>query len=319
VTSPVELVPDYPLELQTIVLKSLAKDPAERYQTAEDMRVALEAWLARSGRVASERTIAELMVKTVGAVIEEKSGRINDAIKNLEMPREVPPTQRRSEAPSNAESARPGPKGDSSSVDRGVTTVSGREKSSWLMPALASAAVLAIVAAFARGTLSPSQATASDNTSTPAAVRPPLVEIPKQPTAGEDPPARPQTVRISVRTLPEDATIRIDDGPSVTSPYVGEVLANGNSRVIEASAPGYASELRRVTFDRDQELVLELSSLTRDGKRVKSTRKPRGKSDPSPQVTQPVSTPVPSSVSQSDPPPRTKKPRTLDVDNPFGG
>jgi hypothetical protein len=190
------------------------------------------------------------------------------------------------------------------------------------MPALASAAVLAIVVAFARGTLSPSQATASDTTNTPAAVRPPPVEIPKQPMAGEEPPARPQIVRISVRTVPQDAIIRIDDGPGVASPYVGEVLATGNSRVIEASAPGYTSELRRVIFDRDQELVLELSPSgkdPKDAKRAKTKKPPRGKSEPSVQPTQPVSSPVPSSVSQSEPTPRTKKPRTLDADNPFGG
>jgi eukaryotic-like serine/threonine-protein kinase len=322
VTEPVSLVPDYPLDLQAIVLKSLAKDPAGRYQTAEDMRIALEAWLARSGKVSSERSIAELMQKTCGAVIDEKSARINDAIKNLELPREVPHAKTASQPPASTPSGRPGPKGDSSSVDRGVTTASGRrEKSSWLTPALASAAVLAVVAAFARGTLSPSQATASDNQpATPAAVQAPALEISKQPTAGEDPPARPQTARIAVRTVPEDATIRIDDGPSVTSPYVGEVLANGSSRVVEVSAPGYASELRRVIFDRDQDLLIELASLTPGKKGTKPVRKPiKGKTEQSSQAAPPVTSPYPSSASVSDPPVKPKKPRTLDMDNPFGG
>jgi serine/threonine-protein kinase len=321
VTEPVSLVPDYPLDLQAIVLKSLAKDPAERYQTAEDMRIALEAWLARSGKVSSERSIAELMQKTCGPVIEEKSTRINDAIKNLEMPREAPQVQPSSPPPVSSPSSHPGQKGDGSSVDRGVTTASGRrEKSSWLMPALASAAVLAMVVAFARGTLSPSQATASDKPATPAAVPPPVVEIPKQPTAGEDPPARPQTVRVTVRTVPEDATIRIDDGPSVASPYVGEVIANGSSRVVEASAPGYASELRRVIFDRDQELQFELTSLTPGKKPAKPGKKPlKGKTEQVTPAAPPLTAPYPSSVSVSDPPIKPKKPRTLDVDNPFGG
>jgi serine/threonine protein kinase len=287
VASPKELVPDYPAELAAIVLKSLAKDPVERYQTAEEMRVALEGWLARSGTMATERTIAELMQQTVGKEIEEKSARISEAIRNLPLTKPEPKAEQSAPPPATSASAPP-PKVGASTEDRGVATGSTRrEKSSWLMPTLATAGVLAVVLVLARGSLSPQPATASVPNK-PSTAQPAEPEPRAAATGPSQPAPRPETVRINLRTVPEDATIRIDDGPELASPYVGQVLSTTNPRVIQVSAEGYVSERRTVTFDRDQELLMQLEPIP--GKpqpaRAGVRRNPRGRTDPvaAPQV-----------------------------------
>src|SRR5690606_40703212 len=46
---PSQLVPHYPEELEAIIVRALQKDPANRFKTAEDMRLALEAFLMNAG------------------------------------------------------------------------------------------------------------------------------------------------------------------------------------------------------------------------------------------------------------------------------
>ncbi|HEY8943299.1 MAG TPA: serine/threonine-protein kinase, partial [Polyangiaceae bacterium] len=48
---PRELQPDYPEELQAIIVKALATNPANRYQSTDEMRVALEQWLLTTSRL----------------------------------------------------------------------------------------------------------------------------------------------------------------------------------------------------------------------------------------------------------------------------
>jgi eukaryotic-like serine/threonine-protein kinase len=320
VTAPKELVPDYPAELSAIVLKALAKDPVERYQTAEEMRVALEGWLARSGNMATERTIAELMQQTVGKEIEEKSARISEAIRNLPMSKEAPRQEQSAPPPATSASAPP-PKVGASTEDRGVATGSTRrEKSSWLMPALATAGVLAVVLVLARGSLSPQPATASVG-SKPNAAQATEPEPKAAATPPAQPTARPETVRINLRTVPEEATIRIDEGPALASPYVGQVLSTTNPRVIEVSAEGYVSERRTVTFDRDQELLMQLEPIPGKAqpRTARDRRNPRGRTEPA--AAQPVNPVQPVGTVATEPvmERRPKKPRTLDTDNPFAG
>ncbi|HET9933228.1 MAG TPA: serine/threonine-protein kinase [Polyangiaceae bacterium] len=58
---PSELRADYPEELQAIVVKSLAADPNQRYQTAEEMRLALEQWMLTSSKLATPSDVARIV------------------------------------------------------------------------------------------------------------------------------------------------------------------------------------------------------------------------------------------------------------------
>jgi serine/threonine-protein kinase len=86
VHSPRTLVPDYPPELASVVMKALARDPRDRFQTAEELGVALEAWLARAHGIVTEQTIAELMTTAAEPFIKEKARRVEQALARLAPP-----------------------------------------------------------------------------------------------------------------------------------------------------------------------------------------------------------------------------------------
>ncbi len=76
---PAHCVRGYPSELEAIVMTALAPDPDERFQTAEDLRIALEEWLAHSGAVVTQANVAHSLKARVGERIERRKERIRSA------------------------------------------------------------------------------------------------------------------------------------------------------------------------------------------------------------------------------------------------
>jgi serine/threonine protein kinase len=74
--APRQLVPTYPEKLEQIVVKSLSRKPEERYPNAEEMRLALEDWLAKSGKIVTHTDIAR-------AVNERLNPKVRDQIQAL--------------------------------------------------------------------------------------------------------------------------------------------------------------------------------------------------------------------------------------------
>lgn len=324
VTSPTEIVPGYPEPLAEIVLKALAKDPAGRYQTAEDLRVALESWITTCGANVSEREIAAVVKTTLGGEIEDKQRKINEATAKL---KDRPPEdntdgghQGRNSRPTNP--ASPGTRQREGAIteDRGVATGNVREKSSWWLPVGAALAVLGVVVVLAKGSLSAEQTEAPPLAS--AANVPPTIVIPspslstvaRSPAPAPTPSVESQPVKITVRTIPANARIRIDDGESLAAPYTVELAPSQQLREITASAPNYTSTTRQVSFDQTREIVLELDRAT--SHRQPTPRRPRsGASEPTPTAQETDPTPVkPREASTPG-----KRPRSLDADNPFAG
>lgn len=58
---PRELLETYPEELDAIIVKALSSDPAGRFETAEEMRLALEQWISTSGNVVTPSDIARVV------------------------------------------------------------------------------------------------------------------------------------------------------------------------------------------------------------------------------------------------------------------
>ena len=69
-------VAGYPAELEHIVARAMAKDPKDRFASAEGLRIALERWLAKSGAAASERDVAVLVHDRCHEEIEQRHARI---------------------------------------------------------------------------------------------------------------------------------------------------------------------------------------------------------------------------------------------------
>jgi hypothetical protein len=204
-----------------------------------------------------------------------------------------------------------------------VATGNVREKSSWWLPVGAAAAVLAVVAVLAKGTLGTEQAEPQPPQPAAATTPPPTIIIPSpslaataRPPALEEPPAPSaepqQQVKITVRTIPAHARIRIDDGEPVASPHTVEQAASKQLREITASAPNYTSVTRQISFDQTREILLELE-------RASSHRQPGRRPRAASSEPTPAPSPDPAPVKPREASTPGKRPRALDADNPFAG
>ena len=258
------------------MLKALAKDAAGRWQTAEDLRVALEGWIANTGSKANEREIAALMRSTLGDEVDQKSRSINEAAAKL---KEHPSARSDSPNSNHPSSATP---------DTGMVRP----------PSIAVVATgpdqRKVILLVAPGRRRPRGAGAGGGAGeghagyrragAPGSHRPAIPSIVVAPVTTHDtsatpapmtpePPAAPREVSITVRTIPPNASIRIDDGEAVEAPYTLQTPSSAEPRMIRATAPSYATTTRQVAFDQTRDIVIELTPLP--GQR----RKPRGKSE----------------------------------------
>jgi serine/threonine-protein kinase len=77
--APSRLVRGYPFELERIVVRALASQPLHRYQTMDQMRVALEEWLAKGGSVVTQSNVAQVVRERIGAEVEKRREKIRAA------------------------------------------------------------------------------------------------------------------------------------------------------------------------------------------------------------------------------------------------
>lgn len=81
---PTELFPDYPKGLEAVVTRALALSPADRFETAEAMQLALEEWLATTGKLTTASAVAKMVKERLSPEIRQR----NDAL--LSQSRAVP-------------------------------------------------------------------------------------------------------------------------------------------------------------------------------------------------------------------------------------
>lgn len=75
----------YPKPLERIVLRALDRDPDRRYQTAEELRLALEGYLVEQRIVVSPAGVGSLLRRIMGARIAERRKYIEKAIEQLSL------------------------------------------------------------------------------------------------------------------------------------------------------------------------------------------------------------------------------------------
>ena len=200
--------------------------------------------------------------------------------------------------------------------DRGVATGNIREKSSWWLPVGAALGVLVVVVVLARGTWgteAPQMLMPANAATAPALA----VEAPHPTPSEPAQAAEAQAVKITLRTIPARATLRIDGGDPLPSPYNMEVAPSQQLREITASAPNYNSVTRQVSFDQTREIVIELDRQQpqpAQPRQPSHRSKPQAASDPTPAPQQAL---PPVKAHETGTP--GKRPRALDEDNPFAG
>jgi serine/threonine-protein kinase len=75
---PGSLIPSYPHELAIVVMRALANEPQNRYASADQMRLALESYLQKSGPQVGPAQIAALIRERCGAEIETRAAALRN-------------------------------------------------------------------------------------------------------------------------------------------------------------------------------------------------------------------------------------------------
>ncbi|MBN1608041.1 MAG: serine/threonine protein kinase [Polyangiaceae bacterium] len=292
-TRPAELCSEFPEALEAIVVRALAKDVESRYQTAAEMEHALEAWIASTGRVVTERDIELVLKRVLGGAIDQRNERIQETVRRLERREPVD------------EPSRPVAIADTNSPS--VRSLSGeptlaKMNSFWTRTRVA----FAMLALLATGALVLGGVARSLNhVSQASSARPRPADSGQVATQassadpGNEPPRR---VVVTLRAAPSAAKLFLDGEP-VPNPYAAHVTASGVSHSVRASAAGHREQSETVVFDRDRAVVLDLVRIPVATAVVRAASK-----KPAPRT----------AADAGRPPDKTqRKPRVLDPDNPF--
>jgi len=84
IPKPTEVYAKYPEPLEAIVLKALARDVNERYQTAEELRIALDRYLTNERILVPEAGVGRLLKRVLGTRIEQQREAIREALRAVD-------------------------------------------------------------------------------------------------------------------------------------------------------------------------------------------------------------------------------------------
>ena len=283
---------EVPPELDAITMKALERDPANRYQTAEDMRAALEKYLRESGHFVHEADIGGPVAKLFEEQREDVKSQIRMHMQNLASSSGgdlAPPPSSRRFADETLSSTTPGGASkegvewakeaagiprlpsitESARSVRAVlanTRPSKAPRARGVVLAVSSAGALAIVGALIalspRGANDAATSRASSSEAAAAA------------SASAPPVTLAQTMHLEVTASPATATLTLDDA-AITNPFSGSFGRDAVEHRLQASCPGYATEARLVRFDAaDVRFELNLQKV------AEVAPKPKGKAPP---------------------------------------
>jgi serine/threonine-protein kinase len=220
---PSERRPDIPAELERIVMKAMARAPADRFQTAREMQEALEAWLHGSGSRATSSAVSDYLRGIFARRIEERRTIIEAAMKADLTP---------------GASARLRELGGPTDGSRSLVRSPHRRLALTVGIGVSVAVTIVALAAWK---------VVSRTSPQP----PPVVVVTPEP---------PRAPTLRVDSAPAGASIDIDGQPAGTAPLIIE-LAPG-SHTVRASLPGYTSTEQPVTLHRPGERLELLLSLS---------------------------------------------------------
>jgi serine/threonine-protein kinase len=300
-----------PEALREITNKALASSPDDRFATAEEMRLALEAWLEtnekRGGLVELGRKVKELMRGETARIAT-----LTEASVTLSREESLPALEPGSSTDSSIGS-RPRPTASASvsvshpseSAPAAVAPsipVPAQKRPMALVVGVAALAVVAVVAVAANFLRTPSSPTGSSQPSASVAA------------ADAATSAQPDTrVSLVVHVTPASAQISVDDVEVKGNPYETTFPRGSGKHVVRAVASGFAPKTETVDLnDKSVQLGLSLDPQQATAPTGKTNRyvptKPTGDGPTPPSTNAPI----------FDPPPTSKSAlRPLDTSNPY--
>lgn len=287
IVPPLTIRPHYPPGLDAIVMRALAKDPDQRFQTARELGKALENWLFDQGARVDQRQLSQFLLQHLGAKIDARNRAVVERSQGLP-PTPVVQTETIVE-PSSATRV------------EGTSSVKTARKGSLGIALGAASLVIAAAGALWLGRGVP--ATGPETTTEQPAPSPKSDTTEPKPLT--EAPAAAVVVEVTVK--PNDSKIYVDGALNGVGRANLTRPAGSAAALLSVEREGYRTERRSFDFTKSQTVEIELIP-----DKVRASSKPGAK---------PTSTSAPDSggttTSSGTGTMGKKPPRPLDVDNPF--
>jgi len=237
-----EAAPDAPPELAAVCDRAMALEAADRFESASDMRDALEAWLDAQPKRVSSKDLGAYLAKAFATESAELRLRIDEHLKLVRESAHGPVPVLDIAAPGARSDVTPTPLHDPEEAETvqasnvtASTQVGAPVRRAPARMVLIAGAAVASVLAFAFFGLRSDRAAAPP---IPADMAPATVEL--------------------VIHVPTDAVATLDGAVLRGSPFRGRFPRGGPTRTLEVEAPGHVTEKRLVDFERDLDLTIAL-------------------------------------------------------------
>jgi serine/threonine protein kinase len=261
---PSRVIPDYPPELEQIVMRALDRDQTRRFQSAQEMQRALERFIIGEGEPVLQSQVGELMRETFTERIGEKKELLEEADAAAEDDSSLPDV----ELVSNA------------SIVLGSMGSLVQSRRRVALMTVVGGAVMAAIAVVVTLLLLRQPEPAPASAAVPRDAAPSRSAAPQRPSHDAGP-GVPATITIGVRATPRRAKIVLD-GKEVANPLELTQPARPGKAKLVVTARGYAPQRFEVPLDRGGAWVVALQRRGRPGRprhatKTGSTKKPTKK------------------------------------------
>jgi serine/threonine-protein kinase len=255
IPKPSSVAPNVPPRLEAIVMKAMARSPADRHATAAELQSELDEFLSEQGSNARNRDIGAAVADLFADVRADTRRVIEQQIKKVTA---LSAREYQSFRPLElASTVRTG-----GEAGRGATVTPSRSTRSRRL--IAGTVLLAALgaAAFAWS----------------HAESEPALE-PKAVAPAPTPAPAPELLSVTLSSKPDDAQLFLDDRFVPGNPTTLTVPRDGSRHTVRAEAPGYAVRRQEIVYDTSQSVALVLDALApapsaSPSKTAKTVRRP---------------------------------------------
>jgi len=260
---------DYPEQLEQIVCRALMSEPDDRFQSADEFRLALEEYLNESSRPVSRDEIAALIQERCGKMIEESRSKIRAAQRQFDSQHAslrqgspdsgvhssgMYPSADPSRFASEEEKAgptvpSPPPDGYDVGPEIELSSMGGKRSRRAALAVVVGVALFLSVGLAALG---------SRDSTAPSAIETDAARTERGSSVAAPKPA-PAQIAVIVDAEPPTAVLTIDDGPALKVPHSLKITPDSRLRVLRFRAPGHEDVVESVVFDRTQSFLFKLS------------------------------------------------------------